>query len=226
SDGSGSGCAVIYYTTDGSAPGIGKPAYVAPINIAETTTLKFMAMDNAGNSETPIKSRLYEINPTSIISFSSTGSGTMTCTPTNVYQGGSFVCRVFPNSGYHLQSLTDTVDVTAQVSGNVYTVNNVSAGHNIVADFSQNLVLRLWGTDSETWYQTIQNAYNAASSGDDILALSADFTGDLYFNRNNISIALQGGCERDFYVIDGWTVLSGKLTIGNGTVTIEYFIIK
>ncbi|MBN2223534.1 MAG: chitobiase/beta-hexosaminidase C-terminal domain-containing protein, partial [Deltaproteobacteria bacterium] len=39
----------IYYTTDGSEPTTGSLLYSAPIGIAETTILKFMAMDALGN---------------------------------------------------------------------------------------------------------------------------------------------------------------------------------
>ena len=41
--------AVIYYTRDDSAPTKDSPAYDSPIDIIDTTTLKFMAMDVAGN---------------------------------------------------------------------------------------------------------------------------------------------------------------------------------
>jgi ELWxxDGT repeat protein len=228
SDGAGSGCAVIYYTLDGSTPGIGKPTYSSPINIASTTTLKFMARDNSGNSESvntqvytlpdtrpdaffftdqtgaPLNAEAisgpitvagieapaaisitggkYSINsgpftsapgtvnnedavvvsamssgtysritgatlnvggvsdtfsvttmpvPTYTISFSFTGSGTMSCAPTTVSSGGSFVCTLSSGNGYHLGSLLDnTADVTAQISGTHYTVTDVTADHN------------------------------------------------------------------------------------------------
>ena len=39
----------IYYTTDGSDPTTGSATYISPIAISVTTTLKFMAVDAAGN---------------------------------------------------------------------------------------------------------------------------------------------------------------------------------
>ncbi len=61
SDGTGSGCDKIYYTTDGTTPTILSPVYSSPINISVTTTLKYFARDLAGNSET-VKTETYTIS--------------------------------------------------------------------------------------------------------------------------------------------------------------------
>ena len=61
SDGTGSGCDKIYYTTDGTIPTTSSPVYLSPINISVTTTLKFFATDVAGNSEA-VKSQTYSIS--------------------------------------------------------------------------------------------------------------------------------------------------------------------
>ena len=44
--------ATIYYTVDGSAPAAASSRYAAPIAIAATTTLRYLAVDPAGNSST------------------------------------------------------------------------------------------------------------------------------------------------------------------------------
>jgi outer membrane protein assembly factor BamB len=51
--------ATIYYTTDGSTPDNGSDTYADPIEIAESTTLKFFAIDNAGNTESVKTERYY-----------------------------------------------------------------------------------------------------------------------------------------------------------------------
>lgn len=43
--------AVIYYTTNGSTPTTSSPVYASSIPVATSTTLKFFAVDNAGNKE-------------------------------------------------------------------------------------------------------------------------------------------------------------------------------
>jgi hypothetical protein len=48
--------AIIYYTTDGIAPTTGSSVYTGPISVAAATTIKYFAIDAAGNQETLVKS--------------------------------------------------------------------------------------------------------------------------------------------------------------------------
>ena len=50
----------IYYTTDGSDPTVNSNKYTVPISISSTTTLKFMAVDAAGNAS-PVQTETYNI---------------------------------------------------------------------------------------------------------------------------------------------------------------------
>jgi LPXTG-motif cell wall-anchored protein len=62
---SGSGCDKIYYTTNGLTPTTSSSVYSSPINISSNTTLKFFAVDVAGNQETT-KSETYTITTNAI----------------------------------------------------------------------------------------------------------------------------------------------------------------
>jgi YD repeat-containing protein len=77
-DFSGTGCDKTYYTTDGTTPTTQSPVYSSPINISETTTLKFFSTDLASNSET-VKTQTYTIDstaPTGTITINSGAAST------------------------------------------------------------------------------------------------------------------------------------------------------
>lgn len=61
-DGSGSGCDKIHYTTDGTTPTQASSIYSGPLSVTATTTLKYFATDLNGNSGA-IDSQTYTIDP-------------------------------------------------------------------------------------------------------------------------------------------------------------------
>lgn len=64
--------ATIYYTTDGSTPTTASAVYSSSLNIAETTTIKFFARDNAGNSEA-VKTETYTITLITLVGLTISG---------------------------------------------------------------------------------------------------------------------------------------------------------
>ena len=50
-DSSGSGAKEIHFTTNGTTPTLGSPVYTSPLSVTATTTVKFFAVDNVGNTE-------------------------------------------------------------------------------------------------------------------------------------------------------------------------------
>ncbi len=84
-------------------------------------------------------SAAFAINTYSISSSASGGNGTVSCTPTIVNYGSNSTCTITPNTGYSLQSLTDnSSDVTTWVTGNSYTITNISSDHTVSAAFAIN----------------------------------------------------------------------------------------
>ena len=64
------------------------------------------------------------------------GNGTLTCT-SPVNSGATSTCTVTPSTGYQLATFTDnSVDKKSSVSGNSYSIPNVTANHAIAATFS------------------------------------------------------------------------------------------
>ena len=53
----------IYYTTNGATPTTASTVYKGPITISSTTTLKFLAVDKAGN-KSPVYTQIYTIDKT------------------------------------------------------------------------------------------------------------------------------------------------------------------
>ncbi len=103
-DPGGSGVSRIVFTTDGSTPtATHGTSYTGPFSVASTTTVKFIAIDVAGNVESPVHSQLVQIDtspPTATIACNSNpcGSGTFTntvsVTMTGADTGGSGVDRI------------------------------------------------------------------------------------------------------------------------------------
>ena len=58
----------IYYTTDDSVPTTNSTIYTTPIHIDNRTTLKFIAIDNAGN-QAAVQTRVYRMDTVSLASY-------------------------------------------------------------------------------------------------------------------------------------------------------------
>ena len=89
--------AKIYYTTNGTDPNTSSTQYTGPINISQTTILKFIARDAAGN-QSAIQREDYVINSTSVdysdTAYSATASSSsrnvvVTWRPKNVLDNGT-----------------------------------------------------------------------------------------------------------------------------------------
>ena len=137
-DGAGSGCARIYYTTDGSTPTTNSAVYAGPISISKTSTVSFFAVDHAGNSEA-VKSIAYII--TYHVTTDAGAHGSISCGPVTVDYNANSLCTITPDAGYHIAG------VSAGLTGGAlnpvgavtsYLLANVTADMTIAAAFAIN----------------------------------------------------------------------------------------
>jgi hypothetical protein len=111
--------AMIYYTTNGTIPTTGSPAYTGPITITETMTLQFFAVDLAGNSEV-VTSTTYTIDT----------------------QAPLLTVSTLPNGSYTNNA---TLNIAGTVTDNIgvqgVTINETAVPVNADGTFSQALPL-------------------------------------------------------------------------------------
>lgn len=135
-DGTGSGCSKISYTTDGSTPTASSPGYAGPIAISKTTTVNFLAVDNAGNSSA-VQSATYIT--TYSVTANASAHGNVSCTPTHVDYDSNSVCSITPEAGYHITGVATGPTGSSLVSvGKVesYNIANIKADMTISATFA------------------------------------------------------------------------------------------
>ncbi len=83
----------------------------------------------------------------------------------------------------------------------------------------------IWVSLVGAYFSTLQQAYNAASDGDTIQSQAQTLPENPNINLYK-SVTLQGGYNCDYSTQTGKTILNGNMTISNGTVTIENFMIQ
>jgi len=65
-------------------------------------------------------------------------NGTISCNPTVVKFDSSTLCTIIPSAGYYIAMITDNGrDVTANVAGKLYVLNNITFAHTISATFGK-----------------------------------------------------------------------------------------
>jgi hypothetical protein len=150
SDTGGSGVAQTYYTTDGSTPTIASPIYAGAFTIAQTTTVKFFSVDNAGNKEA-VK--------TSTVRVDASAPSVIVTSPTD---GQSFKKGAKPS-----------LSATASDAG---TGTGAPSGVANVVFYLDSTVL---ATDTSSPFTATWNTTRATVGGHTITAVAADAAGNL-----------------------------------------------
>lgn len=92
----------------------------------------------------------------------------------------------------------------------------------ITATFDTLPLVKIVGNPNK--YVSFSGAYAAVSNGSSLRARNVSFIENLDLNRP-VSVSITGGFESDFNTINGYTILSGKLSIGLGALIIDNLVI-
>lgn len=158
------------------------------------------------------------------------GSGAIDCAPATVLYGGSFSCTVCPVDGYELFLLTDNlVDVTGACTadGNCfgYGVSGINANHQLQVTY-RNYPVRVLTETGSTHHGDIQSGLSAVNNGQRVVVRAGTYGELLSFDHPGVTASLEGGYDTGFATIAGETLISGSLTITNGTLLIKALSIK
>lgn len=229
SDGSGSGCDKIYYTTDGSIPNTGSPVYSSPISMQGNTTLRFFATDRAGNqSSTVTETYTIIIYPPLTVSTPSLPSGTLGIS----YSQSLLASGGLPPYSWSLLSGSPPNGLSLGSSGGIsgtptaygtfsFTVRVTDAFSSTATKaLSINIQTYPVRISGPAYFNVIQSGYNAAADNEVVQIQALTFSENLNLNRS-ITVTLKGGYDYNYTANASNTALLGTLTITQGTVVIE-----
>ena len=86
-------------------------------------------------------------------------------------------------------------------------------------------VRQVWSPTTSAYYSVVQNAYNAAVTGESLLMQAVEFDENLNLS-GNLNVHMSGGYNNSFSSVSGQTTIRGSMTISGGTVTIQNIVVK
>lgn len=128
--------------------------------------------------------------------------------------------NAYENSGYYFTDWTGC-DLP---SNNICTMT-MDADKGLTANFQTcPSPIRIAGA-VPVYYSTLQTAYDSAINGDTVQSKTLSLTENININLNK-AVTLKGGYDCNYTSNAGKTTLTGNITISNGTVTVESFIMQ
>jgi len=158
--------------------------------------------------------------------------GTITPAGTTIYTHGSdFTYTVTPDPGYHIQKVVIDGGSSAVPNSKGYsnTLGNIKSDRFLTVTFAPDTppgsgVIKNSRTSTE--YQTIQDAYENAVSGDVIMLLNGELLGPSFVANIDKTVTLKGGYDSSYASNDGSTVIRSLLFIWKGMIRTEKIILK
>jgi len=222
--------AAIYYTVDNSTPTTSSTRYTAPLQFLGNTTLKFIGV--VGNEVSAVATENYAVSIpmySLAVTFTGGGYGSVHSSPTGISMTGGTESFQFAGGAqvdlYQLPQATSLFYAwSGACSGADTCTVTMDDNKLVIADFRLLPLIRLASAPS-VYYPTLQDALNAAHSGDTIQVRTYDFSGNLLLNSGLI-LSFRGGLDPSFLNYSGTTSLDGTLTIGSGSLVVDRLTIK
>ena len=160
----------------------------------------------------------FPINTYTVTTSAGTGgsispSGTVNC-------GTSQTFTITPNIYYYIVDVQ--VDGVSNGPLASYTFVNVSSNHTLSATFANCPFIN---ARTNACYTSLQDAYNNASNGDNILSASCFASLQTLVADVNMYVTMDGGYTSNFSSNPGVTDITGPITINSGTIYLKNYII-
>lgn len=206
--------AVIHYTLDGSLPSASSPHYTVPLAVTATTTLRYYAVDVAGNSEV-VKTLAYVIDGEApILKLSTLADGTATNNATLNVSG-----QVSDNSGIK-EVLVNGSAVTVGDNGSFSSAIALVAGANTVVTTVVDLAGNVASDSRSIILDQNATALLVRTPADNSKSASSfsRITGSM--DKNGVIAVRVNGKAGDAVIMSG-TTFAGTVTLAAGINTIE-----
>jgi CSLREA domain-containing protein len=127
-------------------------------------------------------------------------------------------------AGWSATALPMTVTLNIAGNNTLYAWAKDPAG-NVSDALTATVLLKPVRREPENYYVSLQAAYGEADSGETIRALAVTLTENIDLNLQR-DISISGGYEDGYAGQSGYSTISGWLTIGKGTLTVERVVVK
>jgi uncharacterized protein (DUF2141 family) len=134
--------------------------------------------------------------------------------------GSSFTLHASPSGNYTFGGWSGC----GSIDGNGDCLVTLNGNAAVTATFNMIPLVQVVG--NSTPYQTLQEAYNGASSGAVLKARNIVYSDTGLTMNRGIAVTVKGGLLPDFTTVNGYSYLPGILTLMTGSLTAENLVVK